>query len=282
MKKVMIKDTTVRWMAFLFVLIIAVLTGGCEDKIQVDLKNSEPRLVIEGHLSFWNGDSFFRVSRSTDFYQPNEVAAVSGALIVISDSIGRVDTMFESTVSPGRYENSWVSGNPQEGYLATVTIDGKTYMASTTMPLPNDVDSLRMSFEKGDGFGPEKDRGYRVHVYFRDRPGVPDYARIRLWKNQLLNQDFYLYDGKFSDGNAIDYDRFSTVYQISDTVIVEIVSMDKKMYDYFLTLSEVVATKDGGNSFDATPANPNTNWSGGALGYFGAFCRDRERLIVRE
>ncbi len=52
------------------------------------------------------------------------------------------------------------------------------------------------------------------------------------------------------------------------------------MYYYFLTLAEVWASKDGGGSFDATPANPNTNWSGGALGYFGAFNVDRDGIIV--
>ncbi len=282
MRKMMNKDAIIPKIVLLLLAIFAALIGGCEDKIQVDLKNTEPRLVIEGYLSYWDNDSYFQVSRTTDFYKPNEREAVSGALIVISDSTGRVDTMFEQINVPGLYLNRWVRGDFQGTYLATVTINGKVYEASTTMPLPKNVDSLHMRFQEGDGFGPERDRGYRVHVFFRDRKGVPDYARIKLWKNQLFYPDFYMYDGKFSDGNVIDYDYFDAVYQIGDTVMAEIVSMDKTMYDYFVTLSEVVADKEGGSSFDATPANPNTNWSGGALGYFGAFNRDRARLVVRE
>lgn len=278
----MTKDAIVRKIVLLLLPVFAALTGGCEDKIQVDLKNSEPRLVIEGHLSYRANESWFRLSRTTDFYQPNEVEGVSGALIVISDSGGFEDTLVEWSGPPGFYWNSKARGDFQKTYVATVTVDDKTYVASATMPLPIRIDSLGMSFQEGDGFGPEEDRGYRVHVFFRDRPGVPDYARIMLWHNRLFCLDYYLYDGKFSDGNVIDYDYFTDVFQIGDTVTAEIVSMDKTMYDYFVTLSEVAADKNGGTAFDATPANPNTNWSGEALGYFGAFNWSKESLIVGE
>jgi hypothetical protein len=46
--------------------------------------------------------------------------------------------------------------------------------------------------------------------------------------------------------------------------------MDANVYSYLTTLSDVI-TSDANTS--AAPANPNTNFSNGALGFFGAFSR---------
>ncbi|MGB5137840.1 MAG: DUF4249 family protein, partial [Candidatus Zixiibacteriota bacterium] len=166
----------------------------------------------------------------------------------------------------------------------TVTVEGTTYSATTTMPSLTLIDSLGFEYQKGGGIGSVEKEGYRLHVYFRDLPNREDYARVKLAKYAgggfYTYSDYFLYDGRFSDGNEIDYDYFFDVFQLTDDVSVELLSMDKAMYDYFLTLSEVAATEEG-NSFDATPANPNTNWSGGALGYFGAFNSDVETATVR-
>ena len=277
-----LRNAIVWKLALLVLSVMAVLLGGCEDKIQVDLKNTEPRLVIEGYLAYSYNESYFKVSRTTDFYKPNKADGVSGALIIIADEAGQADTMFELAYPKGSYYFRRIRAGFRGRYQATVTVEGKTYVASTTMPLPTKIDSVRMRLQEGDGFGPEENRGYRVHVFFRDRAGVPDYARIKLWKNGGLYPDFYLYNGKFSDGHVIDYDYFFGVYQIGEIVEVELVAMDRTMFDYFQTLTEVAVGDDGGGSFDATPANPNTNWSGGALGYFGAFYLDFERLVVKE
>jgi hypothetical protein len=58
--------------------------------------------------------------------------------------------------------------------------------------------------------------------------------------------------------------------------------MDRVMYDYFQTLAEVWIYNEVTDFTDATPANPNTNWSGGALGYFGAFNATYLRVYLGE
>jgi hypothetical protein len=56
--------------------------------------------------------------------------------------------------------------------------------------------------------------------------------------------------------------------------------MDRAVYGYFETLSSVIAD-DQGDGPQVAPANPNSNWSNGALGYFGAFS-DRSKSIIIE
>jgi len=281
MRRILIKNKVITKALVLLLLVSPLLLVGCEDVIEVDLKNAGPQLVVEGYLSDQAGNSFFLITRSTDFYNPQFPEMVSGAFITISDDGGNVDTMFESPDYAGLYINSEVVGISGHSYMAMAAIDGQIYSAATTMPIWTPIDSLATEYQEGGGFGSEEEEGYRLHVYFTDNAGVPDYNRIKLCRNQEWSPDFYLYDGKFSDSNVIDYEYFLDVYQAGDTVTADLISMDKKMYDYFLTLSEVVASEEGGNSFDATPANPNTNWSGDILGYFGAFYVNSRQIIVQ-
>jgi len=263
------------------ILIALFFSMGCEDVIQVDLNDAGPKLVVEGYISNEPGRSFFLVSRSTDFYQPNDVEAVSGAEIIITDDTGRVDTMFESTGFPGLYVNSNVAGQSGHSFMASVTVDGHTYFAETSMTRPILLDSLGVEYQPGGGVGTEEDEGYKLHVFFQDNPEIHDYARLKVWQNQIPISNYYLYDGKFSDGNPIDYEYFLEVYQPGDTLTVNLLAMDADMYDYFLTLEEVMAGDDAGNISDATPANPNSNWSDNLLGYFGAFYSDIDTIIVQ-
>ena len=55
---------------------------------------------------------------------------------------------------------------------------------------------------------------------------------------------------------------------------IEIDHIDEKVYNYWFSLSQNV------NDATAAPANPVTNLSNGALGYFSAFSRSSVEGIV--
>jgi hypothetical protein len=118
-----------------------------------------------------------------------------------------------------------------------------------------------------------------LYVYFFDHPGIDDFCRIRIVKNDSLVPDYFLYDDKFSDGSYVEYEYFYGSFGEGDTIKVEILSMDEPVYNYFLTLANVVAIQDGSQT-QLTPANPNTNWSNDALGYFGAFSVSADTIIA--
>lgn len=252
-----------------------VFLCGCEDVIRVDLKTTAPRLVIEGKLSNIPSQNYFIISRTTDFYSPSRVVKVSGATIIVSDDAGNVDTLVE--ITPGEY--FFVNPNPAvtgRTYSATVTVEEKTYTASTTMQPLIPIDTLRFEYEE------DEEEGYQLIVDFQDVPNRSDYARIKIDSNSVSKEGFFIYDGRYSDGNMISYEEFPDLFELGDTVRVELHSMDRTMYFYFLTLWEVWASEMSSGLFDATPANPNTNWSGGALGYFGAFNISQRTAIIQD
>ena len=62
-----------------------------------------------------------------------------------------------------------------------------------------------------------------------------------------------------------------------DTVTVELQSLDDPIYRFWSTL---VFGGASGSSFTASPANPITNITGGALGYFSAHSIRKKTLIA--
>jgi len=264
----------------LFGAMILPLIMGCEEVINIELKNVEPRLVIEGVISDQPEHSWFAVSKTTDYFEPNDFPMISGAFITVTDNIGQVDTFTE--VQPGIYSAPDLVGQIGRTYNASVTVDSITYTATSSIPAPITIDSVRTEYQEGGGFGPEEDEGYRLYVNFTDPPDIPNYGRLKITLNDSLLPDYYLYDDDFTDGNPIEYDYFNQVFQIGDSLTIEYVSMDSVTFDYFRTLVSVTAYEEDNGGDPAAPANPLTNWNNDALGYFGAFSVNLRTLIVAE
>ncbi len=83
-------------------------------------------------------------------------------------------------------------------------------------------------------------------------------------------------EDRYSAGAYFRLPIFTDSYELNDHVDVELISMSHAMFDYFTTLALLV---DGSGS--PAPTNPTSNWSGGALGYFGAFSVSKKSVLVR-
>ena len=68
-------------------------------------------------------------------------------------------------------------------------------------------------------------------------------------------------------------------YEEGDTIKVELICIDQGTYNYLDQLSEV---SGGGPSFGSSaPANPQNNFSNGAMGYFTAQAIDTQVVVVK-
>lgn len=260
-------------------LMLAILNG-CEDVIQVNLDNIEPRLVIEGYV-LWEFPPVAAViiTKTNDFYRLSTFTMVTGATAIISDDEGNVVILEE--YEEGVYLSPFIHPMVGRTYTATVTVDGVTYTATATLPYPIYIDSLVAEYQPGGGFGYDADEGYRLHVFFNDWALSDDYCNMKVHVNDSVLTSYYLYDDQFSDGNTINYEYFGDVFNLGDTLYVEIYTMDSTVYDYFSTLQNCIAYS-GEDNIDGIPANPISNWDNDALGYFGAFCVTSDQIIVRD
>ena len=266
-------------------IIIALLIfafWSCEKVIDIDLKNAEPQIVIDGTITDQPGPYYVKISKTGDYYKPSTFTAVAGAEVTISDDAGNSEILSE--VAEGFYQTSTIQGVPGKTYTLKVIAEGKEYTAVSTMPEAVEIDSLSYEYQPGGSFGPDKTEGYKLHIHFTDPAGIENYCRLKVYKNGQLAKGYYLYNDKYTNGNSYDYNDFEddAILQLNDTAVVELLTLDKSTYDYYSTLSNALAEGDTGPPMmTTTPANPNSNLSNGALGYFGAFTVKRDSIIIQ-
>ena len=261
-------------------LILLFLAAGCEDVINVKLDNVEPRIVIEGFILEENPPyAAVIIHKTADFYRLSTFEMVDSAFVTIADDAGNIDTLEQ--YDEGVYLSPFINPIVGRTYIASVTAEGVTYTAASTLPLPIAVDSLVTEYQPGGGFGYDADEGYRLHVFFTDRDSIDEFCNIKVQVNDSLLTSYYLYDDQFSDGNVINYEYFGDVFDLGDTIYVAMFSMDSTVYEYFSMLQHCIAYTDE-NTVEGIPANPKSNWDNDALGYFGAFNVTYDHICVVE
>ena len=258
---------------FAAVFAVTLLTS-CEKTIDVDLNESSPALVVEADISDRPGPYYVRLAQSVNFDDPNTFPPVSGALVTIADNAGNSEALKE--VSPGLYETSVLEGVHRRIYTLTVVTGGEEYTATSTMPEPVTLEAL--SVEEGGFIGEEE---MEVVAWFQDTPNKKNYYRFRGWNGELSFNEAYAFEDKAYDGQYVRYalepdeDNEDLKIASGDHIEVELQCVDPSVYLYFLTLAQYT-----GEGPPTAPANPISNISNGALGYFSAHTVSKRTIVV--
>lgn len=257
----MMQDRKFKYGLF-FMAIILLFASACQKVIDLKLDNAAPQLVIEGNLTDQDGAQIVTISKSVSFSATNSFPAVSGATVTISDSTGFPNKLIET--APGVYVISPYQGVYGRTYTLTVKVNGTTYTASSTMPMPVQLDSLSA---KSDDIGKKNLR--TIVVNYQDPPNVANQYRFVLTINKTQVNTVFTNDDNFTDGRYVREEMFQTGTDIhhGDTARVEMQCIDKNVYKYWFSLSQQQNNGPGGG---ITPSNPPSNISNGALGYFSA------------
>ncbi len=235
----------------------------CTKVINVNLNNANPNIVIEGVVSDAPGPYQVQLTQTVNFSDPNVFPPVTGATVKITDStLGITDLLKE--VVPGTYvTQKLLQGVTGHTYQLYVLSNGQTYTASSTMPQKVNLDSV--TFYTTNIFGT---RSTSAVANFQDPAGIANYYTFTEYVNgQAIDQTFNFSD-RLSDGKYIRRQLFNDSSYINpgDQVSIEMHCVDNQVWQYFNTLGQA----KGNNSQAITPANPLSNISNNALGYFSA------------
>jgi len=241
------------------------------------LEESNSAIVIEANLTNKKIPVTVLVSKTSSYFGSETGFPVSGAKVSLKVENGNPKYLNE--VEPGVYllEKS----NAQTGYWYSVNVvyEGVTYTARSF--LNKSVPILDLDFSYFDGFG-VFDSGYLANCYIRDPAETENYYRIKYYVNgePVNEQDgITLFSDKLFNGNEIGLSHRSFVFLKTDTLTVELQSIDKAAYDYFSTLESISGPSWQQN---AAPANPTSNFSNGALGYFSAYSYEQKTVLVKD
>jgi hypothetical protein len=248
---------------------------GCEKIVDLNLKTSTAQLVIEGNLVDDNKPCQVSVSRSANYTDTNTFEAVRGATITLADNAGGLETLRE-TATPGQYLGATLRGVPGRTYTLRVETDGAAYVATSRLPAP--VVPFEKLSTRLSAFGTDN---IQAVVDYTDPAGKGNSYLFRQYRNGKLNNAIFVQNDEFTDGNHISQalrTRSSSSTDPNeldklvpgDSLRVEMQNIDPGVYEYFRTLTLILTA---GGAPTTTPANPKSNFSGGALGYFSAHSR---------
>ena len=262
-------------------LAAALLVSGCEKIVTIDLSASSPQVVIEAVVTDGPGPYLVRVTRTGSYGSPSLVfPPVSGARVTIADNSGLIDTLQE--ISAGNYVTTELRGVPGRSYTLRVAADGGEWTASSSMPVRAVIDSISVAPART----PKGNKGFNLFVLWQDAPDPGDYYRIDVLLHEALLPDslganrYRLYTDKFTNGTLAEYRvRTDRDAMPGDSVRVNLYTIDKAAHDYFRTLNTVIATDRSPTSL--SPANPVTNLTNGALGYFMACTMDSRMILLK-
>jgi hypothetical protein len=258
-------------------LFIAALLFACTKVVNINLNDSAPRLIIESSISDQPSSCIVKLSSSVNYNEPNVFPPVSSASVVLSDDSGKSFTLNET--GPGIYTLQSFKGVPGKTYFLLINVSGKSYEATSTMPQAVSIDSI---YQAKISRGPYRGGGdfKYVVVKYRDPAGSINYYRFIEKINKDIQNSIYIDDDMLRDGNMIAQNimRADSSLRTGDSVRIYLQTIDKNVFDYFLQLRDVT------NSFgasSATPANPISNFSGGALGYFSAYAVRSRSIVIK-
>lgn len=266
------KTTMLKKPAVLLIIATALLFTACEKVLDLKLDNTQPKLVIEAILTDLDVKQIVTLTNTKDFDANNSKAPVSGAMVTIKEESG--PTLIYTEQSPGTYISPRYKGVPGKKYTIAVIVSGKTYTATSIMPVPVEVKSLNQM--ELAGFGDPKKY---VQINYNDPIGIPNFYYNRVFVNNLKRARYYVDSDRFNDGkevkNTIFFDEPNLV--AGDKVKVQLLTIDENVYKYLFSISQI--TGNGGPP--TTPANPTSNFNNGALGFFSASTLRVDSLTIK-
>lgn len=255
----------------LFLLLIA---HSCTKVIDLKLRNSSGKLVIEGNITNIRGLQYIKLSQNISFTDTNNYPPVTGAIVNISDKAGNNYQLSEGL--PGTYSNNKLTGKEGNAYTLTVSTSGKSYTASSVMPAQVVLDSITA---KNNVFGGSNNRK-NISVHYQDPAGVGNYYRFVMYVNGIQVKTIFAYNDDFNDGRYVDIQLREDDVDIvpGNTVRVVMQCVDKPIYTYWYTLMRQQVNGPGGG---VTPSNPPNNITPDALGYFSAHTTQTKIITVK-
>jgi Domain of unknown function (DUF4249) len=249
-------------------IVITTLLSGCTKIIDVDLKNSDPQLVVEGFVTN-SSPAAVSISKSVPFSTSNNFPPVSGALVRVTDNAGGQYALTET--STGNYVNNALVGVEGRTYNLTISLNGKEYKSSSTMPSQVNMDTILL-----EQIAFITENIWIVKPKYTDPPGFGNYYRFIEKINNVRNPTIWVWDDKLSNNGVSTRPLIQgdSTIKLNDTIEVEMQCIDRNIFRYFSALQSL-------QDNSTTPSNPDTNITGGVLGYFSAHTSQKKKVVVK-
>jgi Domain of unknown function (DUF4249) len=162
------------------------------------------------------------------------------------------------------------AGEVGRTYELTVLVDGKTYSAQDILLPIVPIDQLTSRIDEDEQADPEDaGRFYEVLLYVKEPQEREDFYLFKCYRNDKLEYanetDIYFSDDQLLSEN-IDGIPMPIFYAKDDIARIEAYSLTRDAFVFYRDLQKLL-NNDGG-IFGNPPANPRSNITNGAIGFF--------------
>lgn len=271
----------------IFSLLAIIMVFSCEETIIIDSRTSESKVVIEGLILNVPGRSYVKVSRTRSFYENGSTNRVIDAQVEVTTSNGE-QLIFSHNPSANSewdgyyYPNLNFSGNIGETYTLSVVVDGVEYNATEQLLPVTSIDSLTVRLSEDELDDPEiPGRYWEVLFYAKEPQDRVDYYLFKYYRNDSLlldwPTDIYFANDEILDETIKDIE-IAGYFAEGDRAKVEMLSLTRNAFIFYSDLFNLI-NNDGG-MFSPPPANPRTNLSNEAFGYFQVSAVNDMEIVV--
>ncbi|MDY7393751.1 DUF4249 domain-containing protein [Aureibaculum sp. 2210JD6-5] len=253
-------------------LIFIILIGfiSCEDVIDIDLPQSEPKLIIDASINWLKGTSgnnqLIKLSLSAPFFD-DEVPPANGAQVKITNS-ENAEFIFAEDGDTGIYINSNFDPVINETYQLTVIYNNETYIGVETLKSVSPI--IRVEQSKSGGFLGED---YEIKAYTQDPIDEDNYYLLEFSNDIPTLPTLEVFKDEFVNGNEVFAYFSDEDLDIGNEIKIRTYGTSERFYEFMFILLQQTS-EGGGGPFETQPATVRgncvntTNKENFPLGYF--------------
>jgi hypothetical protein len=275
-------------------LFLAVLLSwSCQEIIDLDLEQSEPKLVVEGKLTNERIIQKIKISESINYYDTTALAPFKDALVSLLDKDGNFIVNLPYNPEDSTYQSNTPFGlDIGQNYILQIEAKSEILEAKGKVLENATLDSLYyLSAEELQALGqPVFGEGYFMFVngnlnnegieYFKLDVSVNDTLRNSRgdFSNSILTSEFF--------GKEFQALPVPGSFEEGDTVSLELYTLNEDVYQYYVEFINLLFN-DGG-VFSPPPVNPTTNIKNVTkpenepLGYIQFSSIQRRSIIIKK
>ncbi|SDE04680.1 DUF4249 family protein [Niabella drilacis] len=258
-----------------WLLLLLLVTAGCQKVIHVDIKSVGKKYVIEGTVADYDDSYSVIVSQTLNVSDLNLFKGVEDAVVTIAEE-GKLPVLLQHKGN-GLYRAN-ASGTPGKTYDLFVRIGAEVFTARSSMPQKVAFDSLYTTGRQLVGR-----RQLIATVEFKDPPGLGNAYRFTQLVDGEKENTIFVTNDQLIDGRNVVYELLmfssdtTSDLKRGDNLRVEMRCINTDNYNFWYSLAQSAL----GQSQSASPGNPVSNIRGGALGYFSANTFDKKDLFIK-
>ena len=251
-------------------IIVLLSIISCEDVIDVDLPESEPKLIIDASIDWIKGttgnNQAIQLTLSAPYFD-NNVPPANGAAVKITNSQND-EFIFTEDNNTGIYRNSVFVPVIDETYALTITYNNETYEATET--LKSVSPTIRVEQSKTGGFLGED---YEVKAFTQDPLDEDNYYLLEFSNDIPTLPTLDVFKDEFVNGNEIFAYYSNEELEIGTEIKIKSYGTSSRFYEFMFILLQQTS-EGGGGPFETQPATVRgncvniTNKENYPLGYF--------------